>query len=56
MVADNIEHVIGYWVIWELTHSPFWLGYAIIAYWLPLKGGPLKLLVSSGNESSGRGQ
>jgi len=22
MVADNIEHVIGYWVIWELTHSP----------------------------------
>ncbi len=35
MVADNIEHVIGYWVIWELTHSPFWLGYAVIAHWLP---------------------
>ena len=35
MVADNIEHVIGYWLIWELTHSTFWLGYAIIAHWLP---------------------
>lgn len=35
MVADNIEHVIGYWVIWQLTHSTFWLGYALIAHWLP---------------------
>ncbi len=35
MAADNIEHVIGYWVIWELTHSPFWLGYAVVAHWLP---------------------
>ncbi|MGH7829826.1 MAG: MFS transporter, partial [Candidatus Binatia bacterium] len=33
--ADNVEHVIGYWVIWELTHSPFWLGYAVVAHWLP---------------------
>jgi len=56
MVADKIEHVIGYWVIWELTHSTFWLGYAITAHWLPLKGRLLKPPVSSGNESSGRGQ
>jgi MFS family permease len=35
MIGDNIEHVIGYWVIWELTHSPFWLGYAVVAHWLP---------------------
>ena len=35
MAADNIEHVIGYWVIWQLTHSPFWLGYAVVAHWLP---------------------
>ncbi|MBI4523507.1 MAG: MFS transporter [Deltaproteobacteria bacterium] len=35
MVGDNIEHVIGYWVIWELTQSPFWLGYAVVAHWLP---------------------
>jgi len=33
--ADNIEHVIGYWVIWQMTHSPFWLGYAVVAHWLP---------------------
>jgi MFS family permease len=35
MAADNVEHVIGYWVIWQLTHSPFWLGYAVVAHWLP---------------------
>lgn len=35
MVGDNIEHVIGYWVIWQLTQSPFWLGYAVVAHWLP---------------------
>ena len=35
MAADNIEHVIAYWVIWQLTHSPFWLGYAVVAHWLP---------------------
>lgn len=33
--ADNVEHVIGYWVIWQLTHSPFWLGYAVVSHWLP---------------------
>lgn len=35
MAADNVEHVIGYWVIWQLTQSPFWLGYAVVAHWLP---------------------
>jgi MFS family permease len=35
MVADGVEHVIGYWLLWELTHSPFWLGYAVFAHWLP---------------------
>src|SRR5215207_8887031 len=35
MVADNIEHVIGYWLLWELTHSPFWLGYAVFSHWAP---------------------
>ena len=33
--ADNVEHVIGYWVIWQVTHSPFWLGYAVVSHWLP---------------------
>jgi MFS family permease len=35
MIGDNIEHVIGYWLLWELTHSPFWLGYAVFAHWFP---------------------
>ena len=35
MTGDNMEHVIGYWVIWQVTHSPFWLGYAVVAHWLP---------------------
>jgi MFS family permease len=35
MLGDNIEHVIGYWLLWELTHSPFWLGYAVFAHWFP---------------------
>ena len=35
MVGDNVEHVIGYWLIWELTHEPFWLGYAVFAHWVP---------------------
>ena len=26
---------IGYWLLWELTHSPFWLGYAVFAHWFP---------------------
>lgn len=35
MIGDNTEHVIGYWLLWELTHSPFWLGYAVFAHWFP---------------------
>lgn len=35
MWADNVEHVLTYWVLWELTHSPFWLGYAVFAHWVP---------------------
>lgn len=35
MLGDNVEHVIGYWLLWELTHSPFWLGYAVFAHWFP---------------------
>ena len=27
----RIEHVIGYWLLWEQTHSPCWLGYVVIA-------------------------
>ena len=24
MMADNIEHVITYWVLWQKFHSPRW--------------------------------
>jgi len=35
MVADNIEHVISYWVIFQQFHSPTLAGFAVISHWLP---------------------
>lgn len=35
MMADNIEHVISYWVLWETFHSPALVGFQIISHWLP---------------------
>ena len=35
MMADNIEHVISYWVIFQIFHSPALLGFAVISHWLP---------------------
>lgn len=35
MMADNIEHVISYWVIFERFHSPALGGFAVVAHWLP---------------------
>jgi MFS family permease len=35
MMADSIEHVISYWVIFRKFHSPALGGFAIIAHWLP---------------------
>lgn len=35
MMADNIEHVITYWVLWQTFHSPALAGFAVIAHWLP---------------------
>ena len=35
MMADNIEHVISYWVIYEKFHSPALGGFAVLAHWLP---------------------
>ena len=35
MMADNIEHVISYWIIFEKFHSPALGGFAVIAHWLP---------------------
>jgi MFS family permease len=35
MTADNIEHVISYWVIFQKFHSPALGGFAVISHWLP---------------------
>ena len=33
--ADNIEHVISYWVIFQKFHSPTLGGFAVISHWVP---------------------
>jgi MFS family permease len=35
MMADSIEHVISYWIMFEKFHSPALGGFAILAHWLP---------------------
>jgi MFS family permease len=35
MMADNIEHVITYWVLWEKFHSPALAGFEVISHWVP---------------------
>ena len=34
-MADNIEHVISYWVIYEKFQSPALGGFAVVSHWLP---------------------
>lgn len=35
MMADNIEHVISYWVVFQKFHSPALAGFAVMSHWLP---------------------
>jgi predicted MFS family arabinose efflux permease len=35
MLADNIEHVISYWVLFQKFHSPALGGFAVISHWAP---------------------
>jgi MFS family permease len=35
MMADNIEHVISYWMVFQKFHSPALAGFAIVSHWLP---------------------
>jgi len=35
MMADSIEHVISYWVIFDKFKSPQLLGFAVISHWVP---------------------
>src|SRR5947207_3639221 len=34
-VAENVEHVISYWVIFQAFHSPTLAGFAVISHWVP---------------------
>jgi MFS family permease len=35
MMADSIEHVISYWIIFQAFESPALGGFAVVAHWLP---------------------
>ena len=35
MMADNIEHVITYWVLWQKFHSESLVGFQVISHWVP---------------------
>jgi MFS family permease len=35
MNADNVEHVITYWVLWQTFHSPALIGFQVLSHWLP---------------------
>lgn len=35
MMADSIEHVISYWVIFQKFHSPALGGFAVVSHWVP---------------------
>ena len=35
MMADNIEHVISYWVMFQQFHSPSLLAFAVVSHWAP---------------------
>ena len=35
MMADNIEHVISYFVMFQKFHSPALAGFAVVSHWVP---------------------
>ena len=35
MMADSIEHVISYWLLYEKFHSPVLAGFAVLSHWTP---------------------
>lgn len=35
MMADNVEHVISYWVCFQKFHSAALGGFAVVSHWLP---------------------
>ena len=41
MMADSVEHVISYWIIFEKFHSPALAGFAVISHWVPFLVGSI---------------
>ena len=35
MMADNVEHVITYWVLWQRFHSEALVGFQVVSHWVP---------------------
>ena len=35
MMADSIEHVISYWIMFQKFQSPALGGFAVLSHWLP---------------------
>jgi len=35
MMADNVEHVISYWMMFQKFHSAALGGFAVVSHWLP---------------------
>ena len=35
LTAENVEHVISYWVMFQKFHSPTLAGFAVISHWVP---------------------
>jgi len=35
MMADNVEHVITYWVLWKTFHSEALIGFQVLSHWVP---------------------
>ena len=35
MMADSIEHVISYWMLFQKFQSPELGGFAVISHWVP---------------------
>ena len=35
MMADNIEHVISYWLLYQKFRSPVLAGFAVLSHWTP---------------------
>lgn len=35
MLADNVEHVISYWAMYQKFNSPALAGFAVVSHWVP---------------------